>query len=650
MKENWKLPSLALAVTLLSATSVYALERAAPTQLAQAGPDDQRGGGGPGGGGREPRGGGDEGGGGGGKARGGGGGGEEGGGRPARQERQERQGGGGGDDAGERPERPARPARDPDAEPAPKKAPAPAARDEQPPAPKKERPPRDDAGEAPAKKAPPPVEKAAPPVEKKAPPPAPKAEPEPKAVPKEAPKAAPKEEPEPKAIPKEAPKAAPKEEPKAGGPKDEPVPGKKSEPKEPGPKGAEPAGEPKGDGLPPSGKEPRGDRDRKGPDGKGPEGKGPDGKGPEGKGPEGKGPEGKGPEGKGPEGKGPEGKGPEGKQPGEPKGPPGPPIRDGKAPEAGPSGPGGPAAAPSEVKDLKELKEERKERTEDGGKRVIIEEPDKRSIVKEGGQTIIRHDETERFRRLDQGKIRREKRNGLDISISLGVGGIEIYTETDDRGRALRRYRRDREGREVILFDNRDYYRRHNDGSFVDAIVDLPPPRIGIPRERYILDYEEASDIDVYETLSAPPVEELDRSYSMEEVRRSPMLRDRMPRVDLDAINFEFGAWEVTQDQYPALERVAKAMRRVIDRNPAEMFLIEGHTDAVGSDEDNLSLSDRRAESVAIILTEQFGVPPENLTTQGYGEQYLKIDTQAAERQNRRVAVRRVTPLLSRSK
>lgn len=322
-----------------------------------------------------------------------------------------------------------------------------------------------------------------------------------------------------------------------------------------------------------------------------------------------------------------------------------PPPKEGKAGEL--PAPSAAAVAPPEVKDLKELKEERKERTEDGGKRVVIEEPDKRVIVKEEGKTIIRADERERFRRLG-GQERREKRNGLDISISVRPGGIEIFTETDDRGRPLRRYRRDRDGREVILFDNRDYYRRHRDGSFVDAIVDLPPPRLSIPRDDYIVDYEEASDVDVYEALSAPPVEELDRTYSLEEVRRSPTLRDRMRRIDLDAINFEFGAWEVTPDQYPALERIAKAMKRVIERNPDEMFMIEGHTDAVGSDEDNLSLSDRRAESVSIILTEEFGVAPENMTTQGYGEQYLKINSQSAERQNRRVAVRRITPLLSR--
>jgi len=92
---------------------------------------------------------------------------------------------------------------------------------------------------------------------------------------------------------------------------------------------------------------------------------------------------------------------------------------------------------------------------------------------------------------------------------------------------------------------------------------------------------------------------------------------------------------------------VAQAIRNVLARNPDEVFLIEGHTDAVGNDVDNLSLSDRRAETVASILTESFQIPPENLTTQGYGSHFLKIPTPDANRQNRRVTVRRITPLLN---
>ena len=88
-------------------------------------------------------------------------------------------------------------------------------------------------------------------------------------------------------------------------------------------------------------------------------------------------------------------------------------------------------------------------------------------------------------------------------------------------------------------------------------------------------------------------------------------------------------------------------MNRAIQRNPQTVFLIEGHTDAVGNDVDNLSLSDRRAEAAAELLTQQFGVPAENLTSQGYGEQYLKIATDAPERRNRRVTVRNITPLLN---
>ena len=119
-----------------------------------------------------------------------------------------------------------------------------------------------------------------------------------------------------------------------------------------------------------------------------------------------------------------------------------------------------------------------------------------------------------------------------------------------------------------------------------------------------------------------------------------------MRRVDLDTITFEFGSWEVREDQFPKLERLAKAMRRLLERNPDEVFLIAAYTDAVGSDEDNLSLSDRRAEAVAQSLSEEFGIPAENLVTQGYGEQYLKIDAPGPESENG-ASVQRITTLMA---
>jgi outer membrane protein OmpA-like peptidoglycan-associated protein len=151
----------------------------------------------------------------------------------------------------------------------------------------------------------------------------------------------------------------------------------------------------------------------------------------------------------------------------------------------------------------------------------------------------------------------------------------------------------------------------------------------------------------LYDTLLAPPVDIVERPYTLDEIRYSAPLRDRMPRIDLDTVTFESGSWELGPDQIERLAVIAEGLNRVVQQNPREVFLIEGHTDAVGTDVDNLSLSDRRAESVALVLTQEFGVPAENLSTQGYGEQYLKVPTEAPEQANRRVAVRRITPLLS---
>ena len=142
-------------------------------------------------------------------------------------------------------------------------------------------------------------------------------------------------------------------------------------------------------------------------------------------------------------------------------------------------------------------------------------------------------------------------------------------------------------------------------------------------------------------------MERIERRYTLDEIRYSPSVRQLMPSIDLNTINFETGSWEIPPDQAAKLQVIADGLNRAIQRNPREVFLIEGHTDAVGNDVDNLSLSDRRAESAAELLTQQFGVPAENLTSQGYGSQYLKEQTSGPSRINRRVTIRRITPLLN---
>ena len=304
---------------------------------------------------------------------------------------------------------------------------------------------------------------------------------------------------------------------------------------------------------------------------------------------------------------------------------------------------------------LQDLQKSRTEHTEAGGKRTVIEEPDNRVIVKQDNRIIVRHDETVRLASRAQNVNSQRRPDGTTETVIVRPGGIQIYNVVDGGGRLIRRYRRDEQGREINIIDNRRFYEGAAAGLAIAVGVglaaevlalNLPPPHVEIPYDKYIVDYDRASDDDLYEALTAPPIDQLDRPYSLEEVRYNVELRDRMRRIDLD-INFEFGAWDVTPDQYEKLERIAAAINRTINRNPGEVFMIEGYTDAVGSDVDNLSLSDRRAQSVAEILTQDFDVPPENLVTQGYGKDFLKVPTPGPERANRRVAIRRITPLMA---
>jgi outer membrane protein OmpA-like peptidoglycan-associated protein len=281
--------------------------------------------------------------------------------------------------------------------------------------------------------------------------------------------------------------------------------------------------------------------------------------------------------------------------------------------------------------------------TNEGG-RTIFREPD-RTIIRDGGQTIIRHNEGDRFR-YGARDVRVEQRGNDNFTTIVRPNGDRIVNVVDANGLLLRRSRILPNGREIIIIDNQRTRNLAPGVGIGGFFINLPPPIIRIPRNRYIVDYGYADPGLIYETLLAPPVEIIDRPYTLDEIRYSAPLRDRMPRVDLNTVTFDSGSWELTPDQVDKLAVIADGLNRAIAQNPQEVFLIEGFTDATGSEEDNLSLSDRRAESVAVALTQQFGVPAENLSTQGYGEQFLLIPTPGPEPANRRVAVQRITPLL----
>ena len=273
---------------------------------------------------------------------------------------------------------------------------------------------------------------------------------------------------------------------------------------------------------------------------------------------------------------------------------------------------------------------------------------DNRLIIEFGGNTIVRHDDNQRFERFGRAPIYDELPNGRVRETVTKRNGDQIVSIRNRYGELVQRSRIDRDGREVVLFFSPELYYAEDNRRPVyrDPADDLPPMVLPIPVNQYIIDTTTDPDRDYYEFLEQPPVERVERVYSLDEVRNSARVRDKMRRIDLDTITFATGSSEIPMNKAGTLKKVADAINEVLEKDPAETFLIEGHTDAVGSADSNLVLSDQRAEAVADVLTQVYNIPPENMVTQGYGEQFLKVDTDGPAQENRRVTIRRVTPLV----
>lgn len=275
----------------------------------------------------------------------------------------------------------------------------------------------------------------------------------------------------------------------------------------------------------------------------------------------------------------------------------------------------------------------------------VLEQVDNRVVMDVGDRMFVRGDDRPRLRRNAEEAYYDELPRGRMRETIVRPGGYRVVTVYDRYGDVVQRSRIDRDGNEYLMVYAPDYEDTPR-AAIADVGYDLPPMRLTIPVSDYIIDVTDDRDRDFYDFLAMPPVERVERVYTIDEVRHSARLRDKVRRIDLDTIHFATGSAEVSLSQAKTLRKVADAMQKILAKDPGETFFIEGHTDAVGSDRSNLVLSDKRAESVASLLTEVYDIPAENLVTQGYGERFLKIKTDGPEQENRRVTIRRVTPLV----
>ncbi|NSY39175.1 OmpA family protein [Leisingera sp. ANG59] len=269
-----------------------------------------------------------------------------------------------------------------------------------------------------------------------------------------------------------------------------------------------------------------------------------------------------------------------------------------------------------------------------GGK--VVSNSGDRAIVEQDGQYRVLKDDDALLRQPGSNVTTYRFQDGSTRTVVVRENGVEVETIRSAEGRVLRRTKLLPDGRSVVLFD---------DTQKAERVVVNELPQVQDNR-RAFSSADAVSAEDQAAALAAQEAKTVDRRFSLAQIRNIDAVRRLTPVINVDTVNFDTGSAVIRPQEAEELATLGNALRELIDRNPGEVFLIEGHTDAVGAATYNLALSDRRAETVALALTEYFGVAPENMVVQGYGESDLAISTLAAERANRRVAVRRITQLL----
>lgn len=109
-----------------------------------------------------------------------------------------------------------------------------------------------------------------------------------------------------------------------------------------------------------------------------------------------------------------------------------------------------------------------------------------------------------------------------------------------------------------------------------------------------------------------------------EEVRAFPIKNQE--KIILTNIQFETAKWDLKQDSEPALMMLVQFLMKT----PNVRIQINGHTDNVGSETDNMILSEQRAKSVVDYLTSK-GIDSKRMLYKGFGSSQPIADNQTEE-------------------
>ncbi|SHL82194.1 Outer membrane protein OmpA [Roseovarius marisflavi] len=114
----------------------------------------------------------------------------------------------------------------------------------------------------------------------------------------------------------------------------------------------------------------------------------------------------------------------------------------------------------------------------------------------------------------------------------------------------------------------------------------------------------------------------------------------KITEMSFPGMNFETNKYTITFDGMKRVAYVAQIMFKYQDLR----IMVTGHTDNVGSEEENLILSQNRAKSFSNALSNRYGIDPQRITWHGVGESEPSHpnSTEEGRYANRRIVI---TPL-----
>ncbi len=126
-----------------------------------------------------------------------------------------------------------------------------------------------------------------------------------------------------------------------------------------------------------------------------------------------------------------------------------------------------------------------------------------------------------------------------------------------------------------------------------------------------------------YTKVSFPTPRELEQSLAQDK------------HTDVYGIYFDFAKATLRAESHPVLQEIADAL----NAHPDWTLIINGHTDNIGGDPDNLALSRQRAEAVRAALAREFAIAESRLSVNGLGASQPKEsnDSDRGRALNRRV-------------